>query len=110
MAYFVNRSGVLFAVDFKTGKEVYSQRLPASMWATPVRVGNGLLFACKNGTIQVIGLGPTYQELAQHEAWKINQVPARQGSVSGSVLYAAIAIETSIIVRRGDLLVGYTIP
>ena len=110
MAYFVNRSGVLFAVDLKTGEEVYNQRLPASIWATPIRVGNSLLFACKNGTIQVIAMGPTYQKLAQHEVWKSPEAPARGGSFGGSVLYAAIAIEKSIIFRRGDVLVGYTLP
>ena len=107
MAYFVNRSGVLFAVNLKTGKEVYSQRLPASLWATPLRVDNSLLFACKNGTIQVIATGPTYRKLGQHEAWKSTDGPTKGGR---SVLYAAIAIDKAIILRRGDLLIGYPLP
>ena len=77
------------------------------MWATPLRVDNSLLFACKNGTIQVVAMGPTYRKLGQHEAWKAAEGPAQGG---GSVLYAAIAIDKSIILRRGDLLIGYRLP
>ena len=103
-AYFVNRAGVLFAVDASKGEEVYSQRLPSSMWATPVKLGNALILPCKNGTLQVIAQGSEFSSLGIFKLWENGATEGQRGSFGGPVLYAIILVEDQIIARRGDRL------
>ena len=104
LAYFVNRSGVLFALNAADGKEVFSQRLASSMWATPVKLGEALLFPCKNGTLQIISAGKEYRLLAETQLWENGDTEGQRGSFGGPVLYAAVVIEDQIVARRGDRL------
>lgn len=104
VAYFVNRAGVLFAVDSSKGNEVYSQRLASSMWATPVKLGNALILPCKNGTIQIIAQGNQYSLLGETKLWENGATEGQRGSFGGPVLYAVILVEDRIIARRGDRL------
>ena len=109
LAYFVNRAGVLFAVDASKGEEVYSQRLASSMWATPVKLGNALILPCKNGTLQVIAQGSEFSSLGDIKLWEDSATEGQRGSFGGPVLYAAILIEDQVIARRGDRLINIQI-
>lgn len=104
LAYFVNRAGVLFAVDSSKGKEIYSQRLASSMWATPVKLGNALVLPCKNGTLQIIAEGNEFNLLGETKLWEDGATEGQRGSFGGPVLYAIVLIGDKIIARRGDRL------
>ena len=109
LAYFVNRAGVLFAVDASKGEELYSQRIASSMWATPVKLGNALILPCKNGIIQVIAEGDEFSSLGEIKLWEDGGTEGQRGSFGGPVLYAIILVEDQIIARRGDQLINVQI-
>ena len=109
LAYFVNRSGVLFVVDANKGHDVYSQRLVSSMWATPVKLGNALILPFKNGTLQVIAEGNEFNSLGEIKLWEDGATEGQRGSFGGPVLYAIILIEDAVIARRGDQLINIQI-
>ena len=108
VAYFVNRTGILFAHDLTSGKELYSQRLSSSMWATPIVANGVLIFPCKDGTLQIISAGREFKQVAKYAVWETEPPADGKGpSFGGPVLYAAIHSNQSLFVRRGDLLVRY---
>ncbi|MBG85762.1 MAG: hypothetical protein CMO80_02545 [Verrucomicrobiales bacterium] len=53
--YYVNRAGVAFCNDVKTGKLNWSIRLPDSCWASPLAAGNLIYFFTKGGSTVVLG-------------------------------------------------------
>ena len=105
-AYFVNRSGVLFCLDLKTGEEVYTARIKSSVWATPLGIGNQVLLFGKDGTTTVVDAGQSFKKLAVHTIWKKDQATESEGSAApsfgGPVLYSGILAGKSLIFRRGD--------
>lgn len=71
MAYFVNRSGVLYALDLSTGEEKFVERLDGSIWATPIAVGEDVWFFGKDGHVNTLsGNGD------KHTVATWNQLPA----------------------------------
>lgn len=100
-AYFVNRSGVVYCLNLETGKEQYAKRTAASVWATPMAVGEQLYFFGKDGTVTVAAAGSTFREISKFQpafSMDSNHPPK---PFSG-VLYAATRIDTSFIVRHGS--------
>lgn len=57
LVYFVNRSGIAFCNDLKTGKLNWSLRLPTSTWASPISCGNHLYFFSNNGETTILQAG-----------------------------------------------------
>ncbi len=104
-AYFVNRAGVIYCLDAKTGKQHYAKRSAGSVWATPLHVGNRIYLFGRNGTTTVIGDGNEFELLAENTLWKAE--PSKQpatgpGGFGGPVLYAAAVARNKIVLRRGD--------
>lgn len=112
MAYFVNRSGVLYGLDLNTGEERFTQRLPGSTWATPLGVGSRVWFFGKDGEVTIMTPTDSKPEL---ETW--SQLPAdakpenpaaqagpASGPAGGSVLYASAWTDQRVVLRRGDSL------
>jgi len=101
-AYFVNRSGVVYCLDIKTGEEQYAKRAGSSVWATPLGAGGHVYLFGKDGGTTVIQSGGEFKKLASNLLWK----PAAEGGGrSGSpVLYAAAIVGSDFIIRRGDML------
>ena len=112
MAYFVNRTGVVYCLDLKTGEERYAERTSGSIWATPIAAGERIYLFGRGGTTAVIKSGPEFEVLATNELWE-NDAPAAGGAgegqggpggFGGPVLYAAAVAAGMLILRRGDVL------
>lgn len=67
LAYWVNKVGVVYCFDAKTGEQVYIKRLRQPCWATPLGLGNRIYFPGKDGLTTVIAAGQEFQVLAQNE-------------------------------------------
>ncbi len=65
VAYFVNRTGVVQALDLKSGEPLYTQRGPGSVWATPVGIDGSVLLFCKDGQIAALEAGPEFVVLGE---------------------------------------------
>lgn len=65
-AYFVNKTGVAFAVDLQQQKLLWKQRLPDSTWASPIASGNRIYFFCKNGEAVVVRAADAFEKLAEN--------------------------------------------
>ena len=117
--YWVNRSGVVFCHDFKTGEQCYSERLSQSCWATPFSIGNRIYFFGKNGTTDVIATGPEFEILSTNELWGSDdeaidsklvasetdgERKASARMFAGRVQYGVAAVTDSLVIRTGDKL------
>lgn len=106
-AYFVNRAGVIYCLDVETGEQKYAERLPGSIWATPLAVGDRVYFFGKSGTTTVIKAGGTFKQLAANDLWLKDAdavADSPGGGFGGPVLYAVAAVESQLVLRRGDIL------
>jgi len=105
-AYFVNATGVLFCLDLETGEERYSNRLGDSNWATPMLLGERLLFFGKGGTVSMVATGPTFTKAGEFVVWETttSSDPPAERVASGSVLYAAAFARDYLLLRGGDTL------
>lgn len=68
-AYWVNRSGVIFCYDLKTGQNCYAKRANGVCWATPVGIGDRVYFFSKDGMTTVLKTGPEHIVLAENMLW-----------------------------------------
>ena len=101
-ALFVNRAGVLYQLDLKTGEELSADRTDAGgIWATPMVIGDRAYLFGYKGTTSVIDLSDGKQ-LHENRCWP---APAEESSFGGGkVLYAAAASPPYLLVRRGEKL------
>lgn len=115
LVYYVTAAGVVFCVDSKTGKQLYSERIESPCWATPVAVGEHLYFLGKNGITTLIKAGPVFEKVASNALWdpqnppKANEVKPGAPGASGSdnldpALYGYAALEGQLVVRLGSQL------
>lgn len=109
-AYYMNATGVLYSLDVETGEEQFAQRTAESIWATPIAMGDRLLFCGKGGTVTVIAPGTQFEKLAEITAWTV-EVPAsppvegRASLATGNpVLYAAVLVDDQLLLRSGSKL------
>ena len=112
-AWIVNRAGVLFALDLKTGEELSTTRVGSgSIWATPLVTADHLYLFGYKGTTSVLSLADG-AELAENRLWEAAAEPAegQRGGPSlggGHTLYAAVAASPYLVLRRGDMLYAVT--
>ncbi|MEL7499770.1 MAG: PQQ-binding-like beta-propeller repeat protein [Planctomycetota bacterium] len=111
MAYFVNRTGIVHCHDLKTGEKVFVERLPSGqIWATPLANMDSIYFFGKDGRTAVIEHGSVLKMKSENDLWKTEKKPSAGDSqnpaerFAGSVLYAAIAAENTLLIRRGEIL------
>jgi len=110
LAYFVNRSGVVYCLDLESGEEKYAARTAGSTWATPIGVGSRIYLFGRKGTTTVIKSGPKFSQLAENNLWEDEAAKPKPPSgppgmsFGGPVLYAAVAVDSKLILRRGDIL------
>ena len=90
--YFVNRSGVAFCLDVKTGATHWQERISGSCWASPVGTPERVYFFDKSGTTTVIRGGDSFEKLAE------NSVP------TNDKVYGVAAIDGAFLVRTGKVL------
>lgn len=107
MAYFVNRSGVLYGLDLTTGDERFAERISGSCWATPLAIGEQLYVFGRDGKIDIVSNSDTGPSVTTWNALPADPEPATESaseSDSGNVLYAVVFCGDRIILRRGDRL------
>ncbi len=107
LAYFVNRSGVVYCLDLETGEQLYAQRSAGSIWATPVAVDDRIYLFGKDGTTTVLQSGKQFQELAVNHLWvnkSAAEPAASRGNFGGPTLYAGAIVGRQVLLRRGDRL------
>lgn len=110
-AYFVNRVGVLYALDLANGEERYAERLGDSIWATPLVVGDQLLFFGKGGVTTVVASDRSFRKLADYACWTPAAPPAEKPAAegppagsSGPTLYGVACADGRLILRGGSEL------
>jgi outer membrane protein assembly factor BamB len=91
--YLVNRTGVATCADLATGKTVWTVRLSASCWASPLGAGERVYFFATDGSTQVVRTGPEKKVLAENRI-----------DVSDRV-YGVAAIDGAFVVRTERALV-----
>lgn len=112
VAYFVNRTGVLFGSDLQTGKEQPPLRLKCGgVWATPLVADNKLYLFGQKGITSVVDLA-TGKEISTNETWQSEEKADQEGEQSEGqqaysnehVIYAATAAPPYLLIRRGDTI------
>lgn len=103
LAYFVNRSGVLYALDAKTGEERFAKRIGESVWATPIATNNAVLFFGKKGAVGIVATGNEFEQLHSSQIWPT--ADAGGNPFGGPTLYGVAVSGSNYIVRRGDQLI-----
>ncbi len=116
-AYWVNRSGVVYCLDAKTGESRYTERIKQSCWATPLGAGDRLYLFGKDGLTTVVRTGPKFEVLAENQLWDpaaIKPDPAKAAQeeteerrraaamFSGPVQYGVAVAPGSLLIRTGD--------
>lgn len=91
--YFVNRVGVIFCLDLKTGAELWNTRIEGECWASPLAVGDRIYFFTIDGTAQVLRAGEKLELLAQNHL-----------SVEGRI-YAIASVDNALLIRTGRRLI-----
>jgi outer membrane protein assembly factor BamB len=91
--YFVNKVGVAFCLDLKTGEERWRQRLGAEVWASPLAAGDRIYFFTNEGKTFVMRAGAKLEQLALNELSGIERV------------YGIAAVDGALLVRSGRTLI-----
>lgn len=119
LAYWMNRSGVVFCFDAQTGESVYTERLKQSAWATPLAVDDRIYWFGKDGLTTVLKAGREFEVLAENETWQADQLPTdtpppteateerRRSSpvFSKPILYGYAVSSNAFYVRVGNALI-----
>lgn len=92
VAWFVNKAGVLFAVDPQSGTVLWNERLPDTCWASPLAVEDRVYFFTKGGQTVVYRAGREKERLAENAL-----------AVEGRI-YGVAAVNDALIVRSGSRL------
>jgi outer membrane protein assembly factor BamB len=119
-AYWVNRSGVVYCFDAKTGEPCYTQRIKQSCWATPLGIGDHVYFFGKDGLTTVLRSGPKFEVLAENELWDPSapkpdaaKAAAEEDTeekrkaapmFAGATQYGVAAVTGSLLIRTGERL------
>jgi len=88
----VNKAGIATGLDWRTGEERWTHRLPAGCWATPVVVGDKIYFFSTTGQTLVATLS----------AEGLEEVKQNGLSAGTSRVYGAIPVAGRWIIRTGD--------
>lgn len=119
LAYWVNRSGVVYCIDASNGQTVYTKRTKQSCWATPLAVEDRIYFFGKDGLCTVISAGREFNVLAESNLWADgalanDELPVKQENTaekqagaamfSGPTVYGYAIAGDKIIARIGKQL------
>ncbi len=77
--YYVNKAGVLYCVDEKTGEQRYAKRIGNPCWASAIGSHNEngearIYFVQKNGFSIVLRPGDEYDQIARNQLWDRNEM------------------------------------
>jgi outer membrane protein assembly factor BamB len=91
--YMVNRAGVAFCLDAKTGKTIWKQRIGDSCWASPLGAGDRVYFFGKSGMTTVVAAGAKLNVLAKNVLQTADRV------------YGVAAVDARLVIRTSNRLV-----
>lgn len=123
-AYFVNKVGVVFCLDLKTGKQHYAQRISGPCWSSPLAAENRIYFFTKKGITDVLQPGPEFKLLASNtlfadsEDEKVTSESETREKSSGGrpaagrggypqlgpTVYGVAVVDQALVVRTGTEL------
>lgn len=116
-AYFVNKVGVVYCLDLRTGKQLYAERLSGPCWSSPLAAGDKIYFFTKKGVTDVIQPGSEFKLLATNELFTDEPekpaaketAPAGRGSGGGypqlgPTIYGVAAVDQALLIRTGTEL------
>jgi outer membrane protein assembly factor BamB len=91
--YFINKVGVAFCLDLKTGDERWRQRLGGEVWASPLAAGDRVYFFGIDGKTFVLRAGAKLEQLALNELSGVERI------------YGVAAVDRSLLLRSGRRLI-----
>ncbi|MDA8018236.1 MAG: PQQ-binding-like beta-propeller repeat protein [Thermoanaerobaculia bacterium] len=91
---FVNKAGAATCVDRESGEERWTERLPGSVWAAPLAVGERVYFFTKEGPTAVL----------EHDTTGARLIASNSLGLDGNV-YGVAAVMGAFLVRSGTELV-----
>lgn len=91
--YFVNKVGVAFCLDAKTGEERWRHRLGGECWTSPTAVGERIYFFVNTGKTFVVRSGSQLEVLAENTLSDVERV------------YGIAAVNNSFLLRLGRKLI-----
>lgn len=119
IGYWVNRAGVVFAVDLADGAELYAQRIDQAPWATAIGTKDRVYFFGKDGTTTVIRAGKEFEKIASNQLWNPDDLKpdpdaagkedtaerrAAAAMFSGPIQYGVAVFKDSFLIRTGNRL------
>ena len=108
LVYFVNRVGLVYCLDLKTGEEKYNARIDGSSWASPIGAGDHVYFFGKDGVTTIIKSGPAFEKVASNALWDDaggKQAGGRGGfGATDPLVYGVAATEGALYFRTGTQL------
>ncbi|MBL8825569.1 MAG: PQQ-binding-like beta-propeller repeat protein [Planctomycetaceae bacterium] len=93
LVFSVNKAGVANCSDAKSGKSLWTQRLPGSCWASPIGAAGRVYFFGKDGVTTVVAAEAKYQRLAENRL-----------TIEGRV-YGVAAVSGAFVLRTGEQLI-----
>ncbi|MGE0126927.1 MAG: PQQ-binding-like beta-propeller repeat protein [Blastocatellales bacterium] len=91
--YFVNKVGVAFCLDLKTGEELWRQRLDGEVWASPLAAGDRIYIFGVDGKTRVLRAGAKFEQLAVNTLSGVERV------------YGVAAVDSGLLLRSGRKLI-----
>ncbi|MFI4875148.1 MAG: PQQ-binding-like beta-propeller repeat protein [Blastopirellula sp. JB062] len=119
VAYWINKSGVVFGVDVESGETLFTQRLGHSCWATSLGIGERVYFFGREGKTTVVKAGPEWKVLAENTLWSQEEEAPEKEAAAGEgerqesgppstsasqVLYGYAAVPGKLLFRTGPKL------
>lgn len=116
VAYWMNRAGVISSFDSVSGEPLYTNRVAQQCWATPLAVGNKIIWFGKDGLCTSIAAGKEFKVLGESQAWTKESLaedplPVKQESTSekqnaaamfsGPTLYGYAVAGDRLLIRIG---------
>jgi outer membrane protein assembly factor BamB len=93
LVYFVNKVGVAFCLDLKTGEELWRERLGGEVWASPLAAGDRIYFFGVDGKTHVLRAGAKFEQLAVNTLSEVERV------------YGVAAVDGALFLRSGRKLI-----
>lgn len=84
--YFVDTKNVMFCLDAKTGKEIYSEKLKQKYNSSPIYAAGNVYFTSVKGETMVIKAGDKLQVVAENKL-TVGEVYATPAFVKNSILF-----------------------
>ena len=122
-AYYVNKVGVVYCLDAKTGQQRYVHRVGHPCWAQPIACGDRIYIFGKDGVTSVLASGPKFELLATNRLWNPVDppLPARSFDYAPQseedtrprqaaqeyldpIVYAAVVVDNAFVIRLGTHL------